>query len=96
MSHSYNVLKALHQQMVGTATQVLFRCRDLSIANSTFIAASNAIKYLFGLTHRLSLKVQSSEYDIFKAFQIIGSVKQVLQNVRRNIDDTSPAPRFYD
>ena len=88
MSHSYNVFKALHQQVVGTATQVLFRCRDLSITNSTFIAAFHAIKYLFGLTHRLSFKVQGSECDIFKAFQIIGSVKQVLQNVRRNIDDT--------
>ena len=33
---------------------------------------------LFGFTHRVSLTLQGSECDILKAFQIIGSVKQVL------------------
>ena len=59
-----------------------------SIANSTFIAAFHTIKCFFGFTHRLSLTLQGSDCDILKAFRIIGSVKQVLQNVRSNIDET--------
>ena len=34
------------------------------------------------------MTLQGSECDILKAFQIIGSVKQVLQNLRSNIDET--------
>ena len=49
-----------------------------SIANYTLIAAFHTIKYFFDFTHRLSLTLLGSECDIFKAFQIIGSVKQVL------------------
>ena len=59
-----------------------------SITNSTFIAAFHTIKYFFGFTYRLSLTLQGFECDILKAIQIIGSVKQVLQNVRSNIDET--------
>ena len=44
-------------------------------------------KICFGFTHRSSFILQASECDILKAFQIIDSVKQVLQNVRSNIDD---------
>ena len=58
-----------------------------SITNSTFIAAFHTIKYFFGFIHRLSLTLQGFECNILKAFQIIGSVKQVLQNVRSNISE---------
>ena len=57
-----------------------------SITNTYSIVAFHTIKYFFSFTHRLSLTLQGSECDILKAFQIIGSVKQVLQNVRSNID----------
>ena len=59
-----------------------------SVKNSTLIAAFHKIKYFFGFSHRLSLKLKGSECNKLKAFQIIGSVKQVLQNVRSNIDET--------
>ena len=35
--------------------------------------------------------MQGSDYDILKAFQVIVSVKQVLQNVRSNTDETFPS-----
>ena len=57
------------------------------ITNSTFIAAFHTIRYFFGFTHRLNLTLQCSECDILKFFQIFGSVKQILQNVRSNIDE---------
>ena len=59
-----------------------------SITNSTFIAAFHTVKYFFDFIHRLSLTLQGFECNILKAFQIINSVKQVLQNVRSNIDET--------
>ena len=46
------------------------------------------MKYFFGFNHRLSLTLEGSGCDILKAFQIIGSVKQVLQDVRSNIEET--------
>ena len=51
-----------------------------SITNSTFIAVFHTIEYFFGFTHSLSWTLQGSECDILTTFQIIGSVKQVLQN----------------
>ena len=62
-----------------------------SIRNSTFIASFHTIKYFSGFIHRLSLTLQGSECDILRAFQIIDSVKQVLQNVRSNICETFPS-----
>ena len=62
-----------------------------SFRNSTFIAPFHTIKHIFGVTHRLSSTLQGSDYDILKAFQVIGSVKQVLQNFRSNIDETFPS-----
>ena len=58
------------------------------ITYSTFIAAFHKIRYFFGFTHRFNLTLRGSECDILKVFQILGSVKQVLQNVRSNIDET--------
>ena len=62
-----------------------------SLRNSTFIAVFHTIKHIFGVTHRLNSPLQGSDCDILEAFQIIGSVKQVLQNVRSNIDETFPS-----
>ena len=59
-----------------------------SKTNYTFIASFHTIKYLFGFKHRWNLTLPCSECYILKAFQIISSVKQVLQNVGSNIDET--------
>ena len=59
-----------------------------SKTNYTFIASFHTIKYLFSFKHRWNLTLPCSECYILKPFQIISSVKQVLQNVGSNIDET--------
>ena len=79
----------MHQQMVGTKT-VLFSVIQVlkPIKNCTFITACHTIKCFFAFTRRLRESLQGSECDILIGFQIIGPAKQVLQNVRSNIEET--------